>query len=498
MKIYKEFIQTKNETQIPVFQSGRTMESRYNPQNEAQKLCDATVSNAGFFLVTGIGSGIFLEMLSNKFKNAKIVALELYKEDIDFLRTQEKVRLLEKNENIVFCTLLELEQTLVNHYIPAKYGDFQVIEQRAWINENKENLGELQSIIQKTLGIISADYSVQAHFGKIWNHNILNNARLSQFSKSAKNFCISKNDLEKTAVIVAAGPSLDKTLCLLKKPGDFFVIATDTANSVLEKSGIFADLVISIDGQAVSYNHFIKPLKANTTAKNFAFDFCANHSAANKTAQFSSPIFFCSGHPLSSLINQRNNQNFPFVFSGSGTVTISAIDFAVQAGFSKIKILGADFSYKNGKPYAKGTYLDSLYNIEANRLKTSETLFSKLMFRTPLIKMQENSYTTQILEAYKTSLEKYLIGKKISFVKKDDFYELEIKSKSNNQNFCKKEISANFFASFMSDFSKENPKDVEFPLLPFIAWLRKNQNHKNDSYEDLLKLAFNNIVSYNE
>ena len=76
MQIYKEFITAKNGSQIPVFTSGRTMESRYNPERDAENLCNSINEEAGFFLVLGIGSGIFL--LSQKSPESKILALELY------------------------------------------------------------------------------------------------------------------------------------------------------------------------------------------------------------------------------------------------------------------------------------------------------------------------------------------------------------------------------------------------------------------------------------
>ena len=68
-----------------------------------------------------------------------------------------------------------MQEILLQNYFPAKYGDLQIIEQKPWIIENQKKLTEIKEVIQKTLGIISADYSVQAHFGKIWTSNILNN-----------------------------------------------------------------------------------------------------------------------------------------------------------------------------------------------------------------------------------------------------------------------------------------------------------------------------------
>ena len=158
----------------------------------------------------------------------------------------------------------------------------------------------------------------------------------------------------------------------------------------------------------------------------YAFDLCANFSAVKQVASVNNKLcFFCSGHPLAGAINISAGSPFPVLFSGAGTVTITAVDFAINTGFHKLVILGADFSDQMGKAYTSGTYLDTLYNKASSRITVSEQTFTKLMFRTELKSLSKQIKTTQILEAYKFSLEKYLSDKRISFFKDDDIYKLE-------------------------------------------------------------------------
>ena len=61
----------------------------------------------------------------------------------------------------------------------------------------------------------------------------------------------------KTALIAAAGPSLDKAILYIKKKrNDFYIVATDTAYRSFSKRGIGCDAVVSIDGQILSAEHF--------------------------------------------------------------------------------------------------------------------------------------------------------------------------------------------------------------------------------------------------
>ena len=503
MQIYKELTTAKNGMQIPVFLSGRTMESRYNPERDAENLLNTIGENtrpeAGFFLVLGIGSGCFVKLLSEKFPEAKIAAVELYKEDITFLEQQELVSQLNKNPQVDFCCLDELEEFLIQNYLPGKFGELKIIEQRAWVNENSEHIAKINSILNKTIGIISADFSVQAHFGKIWTSNIINNSRLAEKYNSSELFNTIKSNNHKTAVIAGAGPTLDKTIeFVIKEPDKYYIIATDTAGHALSKRGIIPDVVVSIDAQSVSYNHFTSTNQTDSNTKTiYAFDLCANHSAAKHICLNNKVLFFCSGHPLAAAINTSCNSPLPYFFSGAGTVTITALDMAVQAGFQEIRILGADFSYSNGKAYTCGTYLDTLYNTASSKLKESEQTFSRLMFRTELIKLDENKTTTAVLEAYKKSLETYLCQKEISFTKSNDIYQLHCLSNLKLSSIS--DVSNSFsLKPFMNKIRKSDIYEAENILLPYVAWLRNNDKYKNLKYGDLLKLALGTIVSYNK
>lgn len=498
--IYSGIEEARNGTKIPVFLSGRTMESRYNPERDALNMCMTLECQARFFLVTGIGSGLFIKHLNEKYSDSKIIAIENSAADISFLMQLDTVKELSKNPNIILTGIEKLFENILNNYLPAKYGDLKIIEQRPWLTENPEAAARISEAVNRAAGIVSADFSVQAHFGKLWLKNIMENSQLLEklcHNTEQKSFLkLSKNALSKTAVVAAAGPSLDEFIESLdeRQISNFFFITTDTAFSSLYKHNIEADFCISIDGQSVSYNHFLHKLDKCKTI--FCFDLCANFSAAkNLYASGHKLFFFCSGHPLASAINNSANHIMPELFSGSGTVTITAVDFAIKLGFKNIIIPGADFSYSNGKAYTSGTYLESLYHKSSSKIKNSETAFSSLMYRTPLTPLSSERFTTQVLNAYKTSLENYLFSNNISFNLDKGYYRLSV---PESFNILLSEAKCNFsLSSFMNKFRSSNPLETEIILLPYIAWLRNNPAYKNNSYEELLKLAFNTIVSYN-
>ena len=487
--IYNSIIKAKNGTEIPIFEDGKTVDSKYNPEREAEKIISTIDKKNNFFIVIGIASGILISKLKNAFPSAKIIAIEKEKQDIDFLLNLKLISVLIKENDIIFSDINELQNNLINNYIPAKYGNIKIIPQQGWINKNQDCIEKINYIINKSIGIISADYSVQCHFGKIWQNNIINNLKTISTNKVRNQFEI---ETIKPALILAAGPSLDKNLKKIQL-NNYFIISTDTALGVLLKQKISPDIVVSIDGQHISHNHFINSKLLTKTI--FVLDLCSDNSIGNYLNKLGKKVsFFISGHPLSAFVNNFSDNKFNNLLSGAGTVTITALDLAFKLGFKSITILGADFSYLKGKSYATGTYFDTIFNLNNNKTESLEKKYLSLLYRTNLKNINKYEETTELLLAYKTSLEKYLGDRKLHFSEKDKVY--SIYSKQNTPQIS---LSSNIFnyKEFQELLKKINIKELEYPLLPYVAWLRNKKKYEKFNFTSLLKLAHSHIVSYN-
>lgn len=483
--IYGSIITTKTESLIPQLLNGKTLESKYNPEREAETIFSQLDKTYKFYVIAGVGSGILLNYISKVNPEAQIIGIEGTSGDIDFLKSIPTFNSCMENPKISICTIDELEKLLINTYIPAIYGDIKIIFQKVWATEKPDYYERTRQIIQNSIVKISADYSTQAHFGKIWQRNIISNLKLLNAIQKNNVLNIDKS---KTAAIIAAGPSLDQTVTdLIQNRNDYFIISTDTAYRTLLKHNIHPEIVVSIDGQHISSNHFITKPDSNT---NFVFDLCSNSSITKKLNNYTDKIFFfTNGHPLSNLAASVTDNNIPYINTGSGTVTIASLDIAIKSGFNDIKIFGADFGYVNNKPYAKGTYLDSLYNLSSSHLQSIDKNYNKLMYRTKLLKLNEKKYTTEVLTLYKESLENYLIQQNIPFILKNDTYSISFNNNSAMNLSCAKIDFTKFYDALNSN--------KKICLLPYIAWLRNQISHKSDDFETLLNLAFKDIVRYN-
>ena len=74
--IYGSIEQTKSNSFVPLLKNGRSLESKYNPEREAQSMLLQIEKPYSFFVGIGVGSGIFINELNNKFPQAIILGVE--------------------------------------------------------------------------------------------------------------------------------------------------------------------------------------------------------------------------------------------------------------------------------------------------------------------------------------------------------------------------------------------------------------------------------------
>ncbi|MCR5495703.1 MAG: DUF115 domain-containing protein [Treponema sp.] len=486
--IYKEIFTAKNGSLIPIFQNGKPTHSKYNPENEAKNIAEK-ITKGDFYIFLGIGAGFLLEETIKKFPDAKILAVEAEINDICFLKENfPLVKKLSENKNVIFTDKNHFSQELKKNYFPAIYSklDFQLLP--SWANENRDIVSEIYNDFQKCLEEIKRDFSVQAHFGKIWTKNILQNLML------CKKNVLFKNQKKQKAIVCAAGPSLEQNLEKIREESrDSYIIASDTAYKILLRKGISIDAVISVDGQMISSNHFTKNTDENPL---FVFSLSGNHQIAKKLInKGKNVIFTLSNNPLEQLAYFASPSSFFYTDTSSGTVTVAAIDIAKNLSYSEIEVYGADFSYPNNKTYAKGSYLDDLYQFVQIKLQNFETSFSKLMYRTELVKNTEGYPTTETLDLYRKSLYLWAENNNYTIKHKQNTYYLIGKSQSAINTINLKAFN---FTTFKKLLKNENDEKVKFSLLPLISNMKFNDIKRNNEKEfaHYQKLALNFILRY--
>ena len=503
--MYSGTIESKTGELIPLFTDGKPMHSKYNPHAEETTFAssiqtDSNGNKPGCIVAAGLGGAFHLAQLVKD--GILVFAVEADKESLAFCTALPSVTQLLQYPNFIPCTESELCSNIMQHYLPQVQGSITFVPHRAWEDRAIVSCSNMRTALEQAVKQIAADYSVQAHFGKLWQRNILLN--LKQFTQEPE-IC-SLFDTKKTAAVIAAGPSLDQTIQeLITNRNEYCIFATDTALSILRKKNISCDAVVSIDAQHVSLSHFENLQEKNNALPRVCFFDAASCPESLQAAQEAgcTTVLVHTGHPLVQLAQKY--AYIPRIQAGSGTVTIAACDIARKLGFEHIQLLGADFAYHNGKPYAKGTYLDQLYNNKAGRTIPAEQSFASLMYRTPLVETGENRLTTEVLDGYRKTLEDWakangytktnaLLSRKESVPQQDLFSFGKDKRIFNFESFIK-----TWKSELDVQFNANGPSLTPYlmSLLPLVAYFQAKDTQKN-SFFGLAKLAYSYSLRYTE
>ncbi len=366
-----EFITSRSGHSVPVLnRNGRPypMHSRFDPENEGKRI--AAKAPQGFLIAFGLGGGYHLiPLLQNSNltgliiveKDAALIRQILETIDLTQLFLDSRVRLL------IDSTPDELAKTVLDRYLPVLYGNLGSISLRTRWDAEPQWFASMAESIKGLSEILGRDYSVQSRFGRRWFVHTITNIK-----RSEEVFCILPPAGK--LCITAAGPSLQTQLPRirqLKKDGTT-LLATDTSLPVLISAGIAPDIVLSIDCQVISSQHFFKRLPEETI---LLLDLASPPILTRLTDRV---LFYSSGHPFSLYINQYFRA-FPILDISGGNVTHAAASFADIAGTKEVILLGGDFSYPDGRPYAQGTYIYPYFQSISTRTAGSESYFWKFI-----------------------------------------------------------------------------------------------------------------------
>lgn len=151
------------------------------------------------------------------------------------------------------------------------------------------------------------------------------------------------------AIIVSAGPSLDKNVHELKKAqGKSFIIVVDAALRTVIKAGIRPDMVCTIDFKAPDY--FFEGINLDGLIW-----LCGSLSKPWILEQANNKVFY-HGHYCvywSKLIKKIGGYIMPRVISG-GSISTEAYSIVSTLGFKKIILVGQDLAFTNGVSHTKG------------------------------------------------------------------------------------------------------------------------------------------------
>lgn len=195
------------------------------------------------------------------------------------------------------------------------------------------------------------------------------NAAILFASNSRENFCSYDGYVDelqsafqgKKTIIVAAGPSLDKNVELLKnKSEDTIIIAVETVFRKLIGMGVDVDYMIVTDANSRVYGHLagleqqqVPMLYLSTAYREFSMNYAGKK------------YLVCQdGYLPAEQLAQKNGWR---LYQTGGSVSTTALDVCIQLGCSSIAFVGLDLAYTGDRAHADGTARTQVEGTEVMR-----------------------------------------------------------------------------------------------------------------------------------
>jgi len=372
------------------------MHSRFDPISEGRRI--AGMANEEFLIAFGLGGGYHLKPLLEIETLSALLIVEqdmslvrglLENFDFAFLFSDSRVNLL------IDCSPRVLLDFVLDNYLPILHGNLGTISLSPRVNLNPPWFLARANALQTINETLSREFTVQSRFGQRWFINTLSNL--------SRNEEVDIELLPTTNLLVtAAGPSLQGQMAEIKKKsmGGMKILATDTSLPHLLLNGVNPDIVLSIDCQIFSYQHFLRGLPEESI---LVLDIATPPVLGRLTNKV---VFFSSRHPFSLYLN-KYYRTLPTLDLTGGNVTHAAISLAEKIGARQVTLFGADFSYPGGEPYAKGTYIYPLFQSKSRRTSGSEDYFWKFIDSSkPILEETQGAWRYRIssLDYYRETL----------------------------------------------------------------------------------------------
>lgn len=367
-----EVIETKSKNlSAKVIKNGKSvlLHSAYDPIKEANTLIKEIEDDVDVVFIFGIGGGYLINAI--KKLNINIVVIEPSISFFNLLIDNFKLdKILEDSKITFFIGGNDIED--IEKFISLKTTK----KVKFFITRSYSNLFTDDALFYQTkvLSIIdkkTININTILRFDKLWAYNIASNVveiathyGVNKFFDKYKNI---------PAVVVSAGPSLEKNIRKLKELKDkAIIIAVDTAMKPLSGHNISPHFVITIDPQKKNSKYFRNV--------NFKDTVLIAESSVDSEAisSFKGAIYFLDSiFPLAKYFMRPLGKRGDITMGGS--VSTAAYDFAIRIGANPIIMLGLDLSFPNHQTHIKGSYHEENFFTEIGKLDSYDSRIYKVL-----------------------------------------------------------------------------------------------------------------------
>lgn len=366
-----ERVQAKDGTDITrLTVDGRNiyLNSQYRPLQEAITFAEQyhSVIDYSFMTFFGFGNGILARQLCRTM--GEHVVLLFYEPSVEtFLHTLSNydVSDLLAEENI-FIVVEALNKDRISTILSdnIKFDNYKLAIYDALPKYRQlfpEQYQWLEDLYRQAVLNVKIYLDTQQGFGRSMAENTIRNMRHLLNCNYRDEFNgIFPADIP--AVVVAAGPSLEKNIQVLKKmKGKALIVAVDTALRYLAEQGLRPDLAVTVDAK--------KPIRLFESEEvrnmQLVMDSGSNYQAVDLLSG-QKLIFSGGNYAYYKNVFEMAGQQFQFLDNGGSVATV-AFSLLREWGFQRIVLVGQDLSLSPDKVHAGKDDVD-LHKLQKSKI----------------------------------------------------------------------------------------------------------------------------------
>ena len=340
----------------------KLLHNKISPLGEAKEIFELSENNpATIHLIYGLGLGYLFQFASLNSKGTVI----LYEPDLNIIQTAFMLVDFSGDilKNNVFITdnLEDVEEYIYKNSNTENTP--LLLSTIAYRELNPTGFNDLVATLQRMVGSFNMDRKfTKEKFYPLLNQTLNNIPKMVNEIPLAE---IKDCYKGKTAVVVSAGPTLDRNIETIKKYRDNIVlIVVGTALKTLAKNNITPDFLCIIEsfdsskqlnGINTKEINFVTEPFSHPNLRNFEFKNVFSHISSNMPIN----TFWAE---VSGISNEE--------YLSKGTVSYTALNTARILGCSKIVLVGQDLAYIEGQCYSKDSAYKDLvckYNNDTNK-----------------------------------------------------------------------------------------------------------------------------------
>lgn len=350
---------------------GAYLHSRHDPEREAARFIQqGPARNPACCVFFGFGLGYFIEAYKKEHPDTPIIVVE---PDVSLflkaLSSRQMIDLLSSNDvSFLLDSPPEALGNLLNYFTG---GAIDIVAPKSLYMLHCEYYDELKSVIDSFLSRAQINRNTLKRFGRLWVRNFSFNIGLMPRIRGVREL----NGVFRgiPAIILAAGPSLEMVLPVLKSlRRKCLIIAVDTSLRACVRAGVIPDFLIVVDPQYWNSRH----IDGISTEEIMLISESSTYPSVFRRSYRS--IFFCSSlFPLGKYIEEVTTEMGKL--GAGGSVATSAWDFARIIGGNPIFFAGLDLGFPELSTHFRGNSFENIFQSIASRICSVETTGFKML-----------------------------------------------------------------------------------------------------------------------